>query len=551
MKAFSDVMRGPSPPAATRSLAPYPIGLLLLWLFALSLRFWGLERFNTLVFDEIYYVKFADKYLSGTPFFDGHPPLSKYIIAVGIWVAEKLHLGPQVGNDLAGSFHTTWSYRWTAALTGSLLPIVVAELVRQISRNRRFALIAGSFVALDGLFLVESRYALNNVYLVMFGLLGQLGLVLAAKTIGAASRVELWQRFSLFGSRWPGQGRLAVSDWRSWITLQLQFWGWLSFAGVSFGASASIKWNGLWFLLGAYGVWAIGWLYWLVVRLDLRARLAVALSQETMVENANPRPQSLFWQLGQINPIAIGLGLGVLPAMFYYWIWGPHLQINSDATFWGLQQQILAYHEQVKSGKAVHPYCSDWSSWLVMQQPVAYFYQLGIDQSRVLPTGAVVKPTGDIYAVHAMGNPILWWASTAAIGGLLLTAIGSFWQQGKNWWHRSDGSRPLLNGSDLTIVSYLLINYLANLLPWMRVTRCIFLYHYMGASIFSMIGLAWWCDRAWRDQSLQPWVAGLGLLIVVAFGFWLPVYLGLPLSTEGYQLRMWSKAWICGANCPP
>jgi dolichyl-phosphate-mannose-protein mannosyltransferase len=502
----------------------YPIGLLLIWLFALGLRFWGLERFNTLVFDEIYYVKFADQYLSSQPLFDGHPPLSKYIIAVGIWLAENLHLGPQVGHDLAGHFHTTWSYRWTAALTGSLIPIVVAELVRQLSQNRRFALMAGSLVALDGLFLVESRYALNNVYLVMFGLLGQLGLVLAARSLGRRS-----------------------------LKAQLRSWAWLSLAGIAFGASASIKWNGLWFLLGAYGVWAISWLNGLAVRFNWRSRLLMALEREAIAPEpaSESSSESHFGQFGQIHPIAIGLCLGVLPALFYYWIWGPHLQLNPDTNFWELQQKILTYHEQVKSGKAVHPYCSDWLSWLVMQQPVAYFYQLDIDPTRVLPTGAVIKPTGDVFAVHAMGNPILWWASTAAIGGLLLTTLNSLWERGKTWWNRGDGLKPLMNEADLAIVGYLLINYAANLLPWMRVTRCIFIYHYMGASIFSMIGLAWWGDRAWGDAGRRPWVIGLGLLIVISFIFWLPVYLGLPLSAEAYHLRMWSKAWICGANCPP
>ncbi len=548
MTALSPQIPSTNSPTARSRRQRYPIGLLLLWLFALGLRFWGLERFNTLVFDEIYYVKFADQYLSGTPFFDGHPPLSKYIIAIGIWLAETLHLGPQVGNDLAGHFHTTWSYRWTAALTGSLIPIVVAELVRQISQNRRFALMAGSLVALDGLFLVESRYALNNVYLVIFGLLGQLGLVLAAKTISGTSPVELRQRFNLFGSHWQVQQRLSIRDWRSWITLQLRFWGWLSLAGVAFGAAASIKWNGLWFLLGAYGVWAIGWLYWLTVRFDLLNRIRPHPA-ETPFELESP-PRSLFWQLGQIHPIAMALGLGLLPALTYYWIWQPHLQLNPETTFWGLQQQILTYHEQVKSGKAVHPYCSNWLSWLVMQQPVAYFYQLDIDPTRVLPTGAAMKPTGDVFAVHAMGNPILWWASTAATGGLLLTAIVSLWQRAKIWFDRGDGLRPLLYGADFAIVGYLLTNYCANLLPWMRVTRCIFIYHYMGSSIFSMITLAWWADRAWRDPVLRPWVAVLGALIVISFGFWLPVYLGLPLSSEAYQLRMWSKSWICGANCP-
>jgi dolichyl-phosphate-mannose--protein O-mannosyl transferase len=489
----------------------YAVGLLGIGLFSVALRFWGLERFNTLVFDEVYYAKFANNYLTGTPFFDGHPPLSKYMIAVSIWLAERLHLGPNVGNELTGAFHTTWSYRWSAALTGSFIPIVVAELARQISQNRCLALIAGGFVALDGLFLVESRYALNNVYLVLFGLLGQLCFVLAARSFAIRDRQSTPQTRLRLGWRW-------------------RYWGWLSLAGVSFAAATSIKWNGLWFLLGAYSCWAIGWLYCRVTKLQ--------------------RQRSLFWQFGQMSPIAIALWLGLLPFLVYALIWVPHLQLNRDATFWGLQQQILAYHQGVKSGKAVHPYCSDWWSWLWMQQPVAYFYQVGIDPTRVLPPNGVVKPEGSTYAVHAMGNPILWWASTAAIGGLLLTTISSLWQRlqaGLNP-HRQN-RRPILATSDFGLACYILVNYLANLLPWTRVTRCIFLYHYMGASVFSMIALAWWCDRAWRQPALRIWVAVLGLLIVGAFWFWLPIYLGLPLSSAEYQLRMWFKVWICGANC--
>jgi dolichyl-phosphate-mannose--protein O-mannosyl transferase len=44
----------------------------------------AIERFNTLVFDEVYYAKFAKDYLTKTPFFNPHPPLSQYIIAIGI-----------------------------------------------------------------------------------------------------------------------------------------------------------------------------------------------------------------------------------------------------------------------------------------------------------------------------------------------------------------------------------------------------------------------------------------------------------------------------------
>nr|WP_322505476.1 phospholipid carrier-dependent glycosyltransferase [Chroococcidiopsis cubana] len=42
----------------------------------------------------------------------------------------------------------------------------------QLSDRRSYAVIAAIFAAADGLFLVESRYALNNIYLVILGLLG-------------------------------------------------------------------------------------------------------------------------------------------------------------------------------------------------------------------------------------------------------------------------------------------------------------------------------------------------------------------------------------------
>ena len=155
------------------------IGIAVVFFLSATLRFWGLSRFNTLVFDEVYYAKFANNYLTWTPFFDGHPPFSKYIIALGIWIGSHLPFGQDSINGLSGSLRTTWSYRWLNALTGSFIPLVVAGIAYQLSHRRSYAFIAALFAAADGLFLVESRYALNNVYLVIFGLLGQWFLLLA------------------------------------------------------------------------------------------------------------------------------------------------------------------------------------------------------------------------------------------------------------------------------------------------------------------------------------------------------------------------------------
>jgi dolichyl-phosphate-mannose-protein mannosyltransferase len=192
----------------------FSIGIAGVFFLSLALRFWGLGRFNTLVFDEVYFATFGNNYLIHKPFFNAHPPLSQYIIGIGIWIGSHIPFWKEEVNGLAGSLLTPWSYRWINALTGSFIPLVVAAIAYQISHRRSFAFLAGLFTACDGIFLVESRYALNNIYIVIFGLLGQWFLLLA---------LEKQNRKRTF---------------------------WLIFSGIVFGASIATKWNGLWFQLG-------------------------------------------------------------------------------------------------------------------------------------------------------------------------------------------------------------------------------------------------------------------------------------------------------------
>ncbi|NJK53767.1 MAG: dolichyl-phosphate-mannose--protein O-mannosyl transferase, partial [Leptolyngbyaceae cyanobacterium SU_3_3] len=86
--------------------------------------------------------------------------------------------------------------------------------------------------------------------------------------------------------------------------------------------------------------------------------------------------QTPLSRLTQLNGFYLLLTLAIVPAVFYWLLWIPHLQLNPDMTFWELQQKILSYHEQVGSGAAIHPYCSTWYSWILMIRPVAYFYQV-------------------------------------------------------------------------------------------------------------------------------------------------------------------------------
>ena len=504
---------------------PFPwfwIGMAAVFALSVYLRFWGLSRFNTLVFDEVYYAKFANDYLTHTQFFNAHPPLSQYLIAIAMWIGSHIPIGGDTVNILTGSWRSTWSYRWLNALTGSFIPLVVAGIAYQLSHRRSYALIAAIFAAADGLFLVESRYALNNVYLVILGLLGQWFLLLALQHNGR----------------------------------KRQFW--LVGAGIGFGASAAIKWNGLWFLLGAYLIWIAAWaIQWMqfLDRRDLKEsrelREPRELRGKTIATRHSPLAtrHSPLENLTQLNLLSILFYLGIIPVLVYSISWIPHLQIVPQPGFWEMQKQILEYHQRIGNSAKVHPYCSAWYTWLLMLRPVAYFYKTSHSLSEPVPIVAPPLPAESakvIYDVHAMGNPLLWWFSTAAIAFLFLRLVKSFVQRRALFEGTRETNKSELSITNTWIALYLILNWLANLLPWIRVTRCTFIYHYMGASVFAALALAWLVDHWLRSLHLSLRVLGVTaiFLILLAFVFWMPLYLGLPLSPESYKMRLWFQSWI-------
>lgn len=486
------------PQASLRAFSWFKLTLVGIFLVSLALRFWGLGRFNTLVFDEVYFPKFASHYLKGIPLFEGHPPLSTYLIAISIWIAEHTPIGSGLlKNAFTGLYLSPVSYRWLAAVTGSFIPLAIGGIAYQLTHRRSYAVIAALFTALDGLFLVESRYGLINVYLVLFGLLGH------------------W--FFLIALNQPRQ-RLR----------------WLFLAGIFLGAAPATKWNGLGYLLGVYLIWFAAWVI----------RATQGFERRT---SPPPHQESPLQNLTQLNIGHILLFLALVPALFYYISWIPYIQLDPSTNFWQWQAKIIDYHHRV-GGMNVHPYCSPWYSWIVMWRPVAYFYETA-HVSGMMPAivGPPLPPDAGvvIYDVHAMGNPMLWWLSTAA----LLVLFGLLAERIWTWVKANEtGAIEALPGSQLYgwTAFYLVANWGANLLPWVSVTRCVFIYHYMESLLFSFMALALLVDR-WL-YSPQNWQRSTGItivfLILIAFVFWLPMYLGLPLTAQGLELRRWFGSWV-------
>ncbi|MDX2272302.1 MAG: phospholipid carrier-dependent glycosyltransferase [Cyanobacteriota bacterium] len=456
------------------------LGATLIFAVGLLMRLWQLNQYAAPVFDEVYFPEFAKKYLDGVSFYDVHPPLGKYLIVLGIYAFGRNEIG----------------YRLLTALFGALIPVLVAGVMYRLTYQRNLALLAGGLLLTDGLFLVESRYGLMNVFLVAFGMAAQIFLLTGLEQRG-------WRRTLLF-----------------------------SLSGVMLGSATAVKWNGLWFCIMFAG---LGVLVWTVVL-------------------AKPQWIPRLGVLGEIRQMRwwhYAFCFMAVPLLVYYIQWIPHIQLNpqKDITIRpGLisvvdyTRSVMEVNKALLSGQtagnlivdenqSVHPYCSSslrslgsafpalkpylnnrlasagaWS-WPVMARPVGYYF----DGSNNIWRG-----------VTAIGNPLLWWMSTASILILAVRGLRQFQMVG----------------------AYLLIGYAANYLPWFIVSRCVFIYHYMSALAFSVMALALLVYEMVHHPDRIEKATGLTVVtsVLLAQLFFMPIWYGIPLTPGQFYQRMWFRA---------
>ena len=150
------------------------------------------------------------------------------------------------------------------------------------------------------------------------------------------------------------------------------------------------------------------------------------------------------------------------------------------------------YHANLN---ATHPFESRWYIWLLDLRPLWYYQNSGLPDSL---RGSIA----------GMGGPVLWLAGLAAV--LLI-----LWRQVS-----ARGSRA---GAGVLIL------YGTQLIPWMLVARCTFLYHYFPSSMFCLAAVALVLAR-WRDERRAKRIAaGLLAVSLVLFVWFYPVLSGLPV----------------------
>lgn len=456
----------------------YWLALAAITFVAALLRFWNLGDPQQLVFDEVYFPNYGFAYLTGGTFFDTHPPLSKYLIAIGIWIHNHLPWVTDAAYDTVPLEQlSAWSWRWLNALTGTVLCLVVARLSLYLHPSKVLSLVIAAFIATDGTFVVESRYGLNNIYIVFFGACAMLFLARAFQ--------KLEQK-------------------RSSLIL----------CGLFLGFSYSIKWNGLGFSLAAWAILIAPPVLFFINKFASDPALDILQHEQARL-------------FSKIKVWEYGLYLFVLPFVLHVLLWQPHLMMIDQYDFFEMQKQIFGYHSNtVKADE--HPYCSNWTSWPLTLRPIGYLF--------VADNQSANKAEHLFTDVHLLGNPILFWLSAAAT-----LALSVVWILNLLRWFRS-GKAP----KGLLFQSVVLMGFYANWLPWSLVSRCLFQYHYMAASLFAFLSLAWFVALALCSKILTVRIIGwvVVALLVAGFIFWLPLQLGIPIHPDSFYDRMWLKSWI-------
>ncbi len=268
----------------------------------------------------------------------------------------------------------------------------------------------------------------------------------------------------------------------------------LALAGLCFGLGAASKWTCLYAGAGLGLLWALHWIARFAregraVRRLFGCNVCFCLVFFVLV------PAAIYY--AAYYPYGIARGLGGGPGMYFT---RDYARIVLDN-----QSYMFGYHSHVN---ATHPYSSRWYQWLLDVRPILYY--LDYNGSARSSFGAFV-------------NPVLCWAGLPALFVL--------------------GRRALAKRDRQAL--FLLLAYLAQLVPWIFITRVTFEYHYFPCSVFLVLALGY--VFALMRGRAERWRIPVWVLTAAAaalFVFFYPALWGAELDTQRASLLYrWFSTW--------
>ncbi len=449
-----------------------------------------------------------------------------------------------------------FAWRLPGDVAGALMAGLVFLLARLLFRRRAVAVLAGLLVLTDGMLFAQSRIAMNDAYVALF--------IVAAVTVFAAIWTGAWRWRGAFWVGLPAVGLLLglalASKWvalyaiggigllillrsalgRALIVVALAaIAATLGYMGIVVGPEATTGGNLLFLLLmvaltlvaaavavlhpvawtveeiriavggpavagaalglasiplglgplaqtAAVGLMGLGGLaaggFWLAGRLGLGPLAAPPGPDDpaTLLEPAEPAPPGWLrpgWLAGL--PIAwAALCLIAIPVVVYVVSYLPWAALgnqivtgwppgHSGQTLLDLTRSMYDYHNNLR---ATHAAASPWWAWPADLKPVWFYVESFAG--------------GTVAAIYDGGNLVAWWLSIPALGFVA-------WQAFRR--------RSLA----LALVG---IMFASLWLPWARIDRATFQYHYYTELPFVFLALAYFAAELWHGPSRRTWL---------------------------------------------
>jgi len=269
----------------------------------------------------------------------------------------------------------------------------------------------------------------------------------------------------------------------------------LAACGVTFGIGAATKWTCLYAGAGLGVLWVLHWVF-----------------QGVQAHRAGDGRRYVRRLLGNIGFCLVFFVL--VPGMIYYASYYPYgaarglhgagMYFTREYAAIVLENQrfMFTYHAGLV---ATHPYASRWWQWLLDLRPILYYLSYG---------------DGTVSTIGAFVNPLLCWGGLLALPVLAYRAV------------RHD--RTAL---------FLLVGYLAQVLPWVFISRLTFEYHYFAATLFLVLALGYVFDRLRQRGSfgiVYAFTAASGAL----FALFYPVLTGVTVTRSyTWNVLKWLPDW--------
>jgi len=263
---------------------------------------------------------------------------------------------------------------------------------------------------------------------------------------------------------------------------------------------------------------------WLVLFGFVGALSILLVLRLSEVKNVRGKLSDKFYTLLD-HPYSAIVAFVLLAIAIYFIVYIPDML--AGRSFLGvlnLQDQMWVYQSTLK---ATHPFASPWYSWPLMVDP----FNSGVHVPLWLEVAYL--PNGSVSTIVLLGNPALWWLGFAVILGLTIYYVPQFF-----------GAEFDLK-KNLPVV-FIIVYFFFQWLPYIFITRVVFIYHFYSNEPFLCLGVAFVVSRYWSSNWVKITAIAYFALTIALFALFYPVISGVPTSTATINSLTWFKSWILG-----